>query len=156
MASVALFPPVSPCLPSSRSTWFARSSTLSLYLSFSAPTESSISLDPSVRLVPAPFCPRPVSFSAALPRSARTGEPIMRGCYSGPIPNHPERETGETRVQEGRMCVARATGWVAGASGTRIGHPVYAVSQFARSYAIMYKQGSCATICLRCDFHFER
>lgn len=53
------------------------------------------------------------SLSLALPRSARTGEPIMRGCYSGPIPNHPERETGEARVREGRMCVARATGWVA-------------------------------------------
>lgn len=59
-----------------------------------------------------PFNPLSVSFPVGLPRSARTGEPIMRGCYSGPIPNHPERETEETRVQEGRMCVARATGWV--------------------------------------------
>lgn len=52
-------------------------------------------------------------FSISLRHSTRTGEPIIRGCYSGPIPNHPERETGEARVQEGRMCVARATGWVA-------------------------------------------
>lgn len=114
MASVALFPLVSPCLSSSRSVFDSlyplHLAALFLSHSLSLALASSCSL----RLYPTPFNPLSISFPVAVPRSARTGEPIMRGCYSGPIPNHPERETGETRVQEGRMCVAKATGWVGG------------------------------------------
>ena len=95
MASVALFPLASPCLSSSRSPRFAQTSTLSLLpsLPFSLATLAPLlSLPRPVSLLLTPFNPLSVSFPVGLPRSARTGEPIMRGCYSGPIPNHPERE----------------------------------------------------------------
>lgn len=95
MASVALFPLASPCLSSSRSPRFAQTSTLSLLPSLSlslATLAPLLSLPRLVSLLLTPFNPLSVSFPVGLPRSARTGEPIMRGCYSGPIPNHPERE----------------------------------------------------------------
>lgn len=47
---------------------------------------------------------------------SRTGEPIIRGCYSGanlqPSARASEPKRKEDDSMRGRMCVARATGWV--------------------------------------------
>lgn len=45
-----------------------------------------------------------VCLSSSPTSSVQTGEPIMRGCYSEPILNHPERGIGEAREPKKGAC----------------------------------------------------